>query len=175
MQKILVIVDMQNDFIDGPLGSKEAAAIVPNVVKKIEEFEGRVIFTRDTHYENYLETQEGKNLPIVHCIKGTEGWMLHPQIERLRKDEPIDKSAFGSIELGQILRSLDEENKVNRVVLIGVCTDICVISNAMIIKSFLPDAEIAVDASCCAGSNKENNTIALRAMELCQIKIEHKS
>lgn len=101
--------------------------------------------------------------------------MLHPQIERLRKDEPIDKSAFGSIELGQILRSLDEENKVNRVVLIGVCTDICVISNAMIIKSFLPDAEIAVDASCCAGSNKENNTIALRAMELCQIKIEHKS
>ncbi len=174
MQDILIVIDMQNDFISGPLGSEEAASIVPNVIKKIEGFKGGVMFTRDTHHENYLQTQEGKNLPIVHCIKGTEGWELHPQIEKLRKCEPIDKPTFGSIELGQILKSLDKENKIRKIVLIGVCTDICVISNAMIIKSSLPDAEIIVDASCCASSSKENHLTALKAMELCQIKIENK-
>ena len=174
MQDILIVIDMQNDFINGPLGSADAVAVVPKVAKKIEEFKGGVMFTRDTHHEDYLETQEGKDLPVVHCIEGTEGWKLHPQIEKLRKCEPVNKTTFGSIELGEILKSLDQKNKIRKVVLIGVCTDICVISNAMIIKSFLPEAEVSVDASCCAGSSRENHLTALQAMELCQIKIEHK-
>ncbi len=175
MQDILIVVDMQNDFINGPLGSAEAASIVPKVAKKIEEFKGGVMFTRDTHHKNYLETQEGKNLPVVHCIEGTEGWKLHPQIEKLRKCEPVNKNIFGSIELGEILRSLDQKNKIRKIVLIGVCTDICVISNAMIIKSFLPETEVSVDASCCAGSSRENHLTALQAMEVCQIKIENRT
>ena len=174
MQDILIVIDMQNDFINGPLGSADAVAIVPKVAKKIEEFKGGVMFTRDTHHKDYLETQEGKNLPVVHCVEGTEGWKLHPQIEKLRKCEPVNKTAFGSIELGEILKSLDQKNKIRKVVLIGVCTDICVISNAMIIKSFLPETEVSVDASCCAGSSRENHLTALQAMELCQIKIENK-
>lgn len=174
MQDILIVIDMQNDFINGPLGSAEAVSIVPKVVKKIEEFKGGVMFTRDTHHKDYLETQEGKNLLVIHCIEGTEGWKLHPQIEKLRKCEPVNKTSFGSIELGEILKSLDQKNKIRKIVLIGVCTDICVISNAMIIKSFLPETEVSVDASCCAGSSRENHLTALQAMELCQIKIENK-
>lgn len=174
MQDILIVIDMQNDFITGPLGSADAAAVVPKAAKKIEEFKGGVMFTRDTHHKDYLETQEGKNLPVMHCIEGTEGWKLHPQIEKLRKCEPVDKTTFGSIELGEILKSLDQKNKIRKIVLIGVCTDICVIANAMIIKSFLPETEVSVDASCCAGSSRENHLTALRAMELCQIKIENK-
>lgn len=172
MSDLLIVVDMQNDFIDGALGTKEAVLIVPNVKKKIEEFRGRVIFTRDTHFENYLETQEGKNLPVKHCIKDTEGWQIRSELDALRKTEAVDKVTFGSSELGSKLVKLDEEEKIDSITIIGLCTDICVISNAMIAKAFLPEVPIIIDAKCCAGVSVETHENALKAMEVCQIKVE---
>ena len=172
MGKVLVVVDMQNDFIDGALGTKEAVSIVPAVKKKIEEFDGRVIFTRDTHEVNYLETQEGKNLPVEHCIRGTYGWEIRKELEELRKTEAIDKVTFGSSELGELLLKMDAEEKIEDLTFIGLCTDICVISNVMIAKAFLPEVPIIVDANCCAGVSVETHENALKAMEVCQIKIE---
>ncbi len=172
MSKLLIVVDMQNDFIDGALGTKEAIAIVPNVKKKIEEFDGRVIFTRDTHFDNYLETQEGKNLPVKHCIKGTEGWQIRSELDVLRKNDAIDKVTFGSAELGQKLLELDNEEKIDSITVVGLCTDICVISNVMIAKAFLPEVPIIVDANCCAGVSVETHENALKAMEVCQVKID---
>ena len=172
MGKVLVVVDMQNDFIDGALGTKEAVSIVPAVKKKIEEFDGRVIFTRDTHEVNYLETQEGKNLPVEHCIRGTYGWEIRKELEELRKTEAIDKVTFGSSELGGLLLKMDAEEKIEEVTFIGLCTDICVISNVMIAKAFLPEVPIIVDAKCCAGVSVESHENALNAMAVCQVKIE---
>ncbi|MGF0032711.1 cysteine hydrolase family protein [Bariatricus sp. SGI.154] len=172
---ILVVVDMQNDFIDGALGTKEAVTIVPKVVEKIRNFEGRVLYTRDTHEENYLETQEGKNLPVVHCVRGTKGWELNPEIEAVRKEEPIDKPTFGSAALGQVLKAQDEDLKkqgkkgIESVTFVGLCTDICVISNAMLVKAFLPEVPVIVDAACCAGVTPESHRNALEAMKMCQI------
>lgn len=174
---ILVVVDMQNDFIDGALGTKEAAAIVPNVAEKIRKFEGRILYTRDTHEENYMETQEGKNLPVKHCIRGTEGWELHPEIEALRREFPIDKPTFGSKELGQLLKAQDDDLKakgeegIESITFVGLCTDICVISNAMIAKAFLPEVPVIVDAKCCAGVTVESHNNALEAMKMCQIAV----
>ncbi len=168
---LLIVVDMQNDFIDGALGTKEAVAIVDNVKKKIEAFEGRVIFTRDTHFENYMETQEGKNLPVPHCIKGTPGWEIRKELDELRTTEAIDKVTFGSKELGPILLKLNEEEAITSITLVGLCTDICVISNAFIAKAFLPEVPITVDANCCAGVSPESHENALNAMEVCQIKV----
>lgn len=170
MQDILVVIDMQNDFISGTLGSREAAAIVPLVVSKIKKFKGHIIFTRDTHMPNYLQTHEGQMLPTEHCIKGSRGWELVPEIFELAEDI-IDKSSFGSIDLGEKLKRANEEEQVSSVTIIGVCTDICVISNAMIIQAFLPEAEIIIDASCCAGSTLEAHENALNAMKRCQIII----
>lgn len=172
MRDVLLVVDMQNDFIDGTLGTKEAVSIVPNVKKKIEEFNGIVLFTRDTHFENYLETQEGKNLPVEHCIKGSKGWEIREELEQLRKTEAIDKVTFGSSELGMILRKLNEEEAIGSITVIGLCTDICVISNVMIAKAFLPEVPIIVDAKCCAGVSVETHENALSAMEVCQVKVE---
>ena len=172
MGKVLVVVDMQNDFIDGALGTKEAVSIVPAVKKKIEEFDGRVIFTRDTHEVNYLETQEGKNLPVEHCIRGTYGWEIRKELEELRKTEAIDKVTFGSSELGELLLKMDAEEKIEDLTFIGLCTDICVISNVMIAKAFLPEVPITVDAKCCAGVSVESHENALSAMAVCQVKIE---
>lgn len=172
MGKVLVVVDMQNDFIDGALGTKEAVSIVPAVKKKIEEFDGRVIFTRDTHEVNYLETQEGKNLPVEHCIRGTYGWEIRKELEELRKTEAIDKVTFGSSELGELLLKMDAEEKIEDLTFIGLCTDICVISNVMIAKAFLPEVPITVDAKCCAGVSVESHENALNAMAVCQVKIE---
>lgn len=170
--KFLIVVDMQNDFIDGALGTKEAVAIVPAVKAKIESFDGRVIFTRDTHEADYLSTQEGKNLPVEHCIKGTDGWQICPELDALRREEPVDKPTFGSVALGQLLKAYDTyEEKIESVTLIGLCTDICVISNAMIIKAYLPETPIFVDAACCAGVTPESHERALDAMAVCQIKI----
>ena len=167
--KILVVVDMQNDFIDGALGTKEAIAIVPNVVEKIKNFDGdKIIFTRDTHEENYMETQEGKNLPVPHCIRGTNGWELNPEIEALRKEEAVDKPSFGSMELASYLKELDG---VESIEFVGLCTDICVISNVMITKAALPEVPVIVDASCCAGVTPESHKNALEAMKMCQVKI----
>lgn len=193
--KVLIAVDMQNDFIDGALGTPEAQAIVVPVEKKIREFDGLVILTRDTHQENYLTTQEGRNLPVEHCIQGTDGWEISPAVmeaaraqarmqdEVLEDDteeaavelefEPVifDKPAFGSMELGIALAKCNEEEPVESVELVGLCTDICVISNAMIVKASLPEVPVFVDASCCAGVTPESHQRALAAMEACQIRI----
>ncbi len=173
MQDILIVVDMQNDFIDGALGTAEAVAIVPKVADKIRDFSGRVIFTRDTHGEDYMDTQEGKNLPVPHCIKGTEGWQISPMLQELCKEDPIDKVTFGSESLASILKKANEENSIGSITLIGLCTDICVISNALLIKAFLPEVPMVVDASCCAGVTPESHRNALAAMKTCQIKIEN--
>ncbi len=172
IMKILVVVDMQNDFIDGALGTKEAVAIVPAVKEKIENFDGRVLFTRDTHEADYLSTQEGANLPVEHCIKGTEGWQIRAELDALRKEEPIDKPTFGSVAIGQLLKAYDTyEEKIESITFIGLCTDICVISNAMIAKAYLPETPIYVDAACCAGVTPESHERALDAMAVCQIKV----
>lgn len=171
MQNVLVVVDMQNDFIDGALGTPEAVAIVPNVKKKIEEFKGTVIFTRDTHESNYLDTQEGRNLPVPHCIRGTVGWEIRAELDELRKTTPIDKVTFGSSELGGVLCALNDENEIGSITFVGLCTDICVISNVMIAKAFLPEVPVIVDAKCCAGVSVDSHENALRAMEVCQVKV----
>lgn len=168
---VLLVVDMQNDFIDGALGTKEAVAIVPKVIDKIKGFQGKVIATRDTHFENYLETQEGKKLPVAHCIKGTNGWQIQKEIEALLPEEPIDKLTFGSMELGERLCQMAETEPIETVTLIGLCTDICVISNAMIVKACLPEVLVQVDASCCAGVTPESHHQSLQAMKMCQIEI----
>lgn len=173
MQKILVVVDMQNDFIDGALGTKEAVSIISTVEEKIKKFEGRVIFTRDTHEENYMDTQEGRNLPIPHCIRGTKGWEITARLMALCKEEPIDKVTFGSVDLGNILKEADSKEKIESITFIGLCTDICVISNVMIVKAFLPEVKIKVDASCCAGVTLESHRNALEAMRMCQVEIEN--
>ena len=173
MQKILVVVDMQNDFIDGSLGTKEAVEIVPSVKEKIENFNGRVIFTRDTHFDNYLETQEGTFLPVKHCIKDTVGWQIRPELDALRVSEAVDKPTFGSVMLGKELVEENEKEPIESVTLIGLCTDICVISNALLIKAFLPEVPIIVDAKCCAGVTPDSHKNALNAMKACQIKIEN--
>ena len=168
MQKVLVVVDMQNDFIDGALGTKEAVAIVPGVKEKIENFDGVVLFTRDTHETNYLDTQEGKKLPVPHCIRDTEGWQIRSELDALRKTEPIDKETFGSTDLA----AMNEDNEIESITFVGLCTDICVISNALLAKASLPEVPIIVDAKCCAGVTPESHENALKAMELCQIQID---
>ncbi len=171
--KYLIVVDMQNDFIDGALGTAEAVAIVPKVKEKIETFDGKVLFTRDTHFENYMETQEGKNLPVPHCIKGTDGWQIRAELDALRTTEPIDKVVFGSSELAKLLVEEDKKDSIESITFIGLCTDICVISNAFTVKSFLPEVPLIVDASCCAGVTPESHRTALASMKTCQIKVEN--
>ncbi len=167
--KVLIVVDMQNDFIDGALGSKDAEAIVGNVLEKIESFEGEVIFTRDTHGENYLQTQEGRKLPVKHCLENTDGWQLHRSINELAKGKTIiDKPSFGSLTLPRYLKGQGTPDIIE---LVGLCTDICVISNAMILKAAFPEAEIRVISQCCAGTTVENHLNALKAMECCQIEV----
>ena len=169
---ILVVVDMQNDFIDGALGTPEAVAIVPKVMVKMMNFDGLVLATRDTHGEDYLETQEGKHLPVKHCIKGTHGWEIKEEIQQLLISQPIDKPTFGSEALGKVLKDLNNDvEPIDSITLVGLCTDICVISNAMLLKAFLPEVPIQVDASCCAGVTPESHERALEAMKACQIEI----
>lgn len=170
--KVLVVVDMQRDFIDGALGTAEAVAILPRVSAKIERFDGLVLFTRDTHGADYFETQEGRNLPVAHCIRDTAGWEIHPALAEFLEEPPIDKETFGSTALGEALCVLDEESGVDSVELIGLCTDICVISNALLVKAFLPEVPVSVDASCCAGVTPESHRTALSAMRACQIIVE---
>ncbi len=168
---VLVVIDMQKDFIDGALGTKEAQDIVPRVVEKIENFDGRVIATRDTHGKNYLQTAEGKKLPVLHCVQGTDGWQLHPDIAALISRKPIDKPTFGSTELAQLLVKYHSDHTIDSITLVGLCTDICIISNALLLKAFLPEVPICVDASCCAGVTPESHETALRAMEMCHIEV----
>lgn len=175
MKKVLVVVDMQNDFIDGALGTQEAQAIVDNVVKKINEFDGSVAFTQDTHNEEYLNTQEGSILPVPHCIFGTTGWRLNDKVAEAinAKAEVFVKYTFGSTTLGSWLAWTDSIEPLDEVVLIGLCTDICVISNALLIKAFLPEVKVTVDAACCAGVMPQSHENALRAMQMCQVNIEN--
>ena len=170
MQDILIVVDMQNDFISGSLGTSEAQAITPNVLRLIKDFDGKIIFTKDTHEANYLYTKEGKNLPVAHCIKGTQGWEIEKSLLPYTK-EIIEKPTFGSLELVKRLQDLDREEKINTITFVGLCTDICVISNVLLTKSAFLEAEIIVDASCCAGVSPQSHKNALEAMKMCQIKI----
>lgn len=168
--KLLIVVDMQKDFIDGALGTAEAVKIVPAVQAEIEAARRsgtQVVFTRDTHFDNYMQTQEGKNLPVPHCIKGTEGWHIDSALDTA--DSVIfDKSGFGSVELVEYVSSL---NNLEEAELIGLCTDICVITNAMMLKGALPELPLVVNSSCCAGVTPESHQNALDAMKLCQIRV----
>lgn len=166
--KILVVVDMQNDFIDGALGTPEAVSIVPYVKEVIESFDGKVLFTRDTHFADYMDTQEGKNLPVPHCVKDTEGWQIRKELDALRKTPAIDKITFGSKDLVEILK---EEPSVESITFVGLCTDICVISNVMLTKAFFPEIPLIVDAKACAGVTPESHQNALAAMKMCQVRI----
>lgn len=167
--KFLIVVDMQVDFITGSLGSSHAQAIVPNVVNKVLNYDGIVIFTRDTHFDGYLSTQEGTNLPIEHCIKGTVGWEICNELKPFAH-KVVDKITFGSEDLPNIIKSYGQE--VEEIELCGLCTDICVISNAMILKAFFPEALISVDEKCCAGVSKESHIVAINAMKAVQIKVK---
>lgn len=173
MKKILVVVDMQKDFVDGALGTAEAVAIVPNVVKKINEFDGDIFVTYDTHFENYMDTSEGKNLPVPHCIKGTDGWKLDSYVyEALSKKEytEVEKLTFGSTALPELIKNQVGEEEFT-IELIGLCTDICVVSNALIFKANFPEIDIMVDKTCCAGVTPASHDAALTTMQMCQIKI----
>lgn len=170
MKNILVVIDMQNDFITGSLGTKEAEDIVKNIVDKISEYE-HIYATRDTHYANYLDTNEGKNLPVLHCIKGSEGWQIQKDVAKaLGNCTIIDKPSFGSIELAEAL--LEESKKDDiKILLVGLCTDICVVSNALMLKAYMPEVEVSVSKSCCAGVTNDSHNAALQTMQMCQINI----
>ncbi len=173
--KVLVVVDMQNDFIDGSLGTKEAQEILPQVAEKVRGFDGRIVFTRDTHEEDYLHTQEGRKLPVKHCIRNTDGWQIHETLQPFCSGQPVNKATFGSVELGKQMAAWNQEEPITSIELVGLCTDICVISNALLLKAFLPETEIVVDAACCAGVTPESHERALAAMEACQIAVKRKS
>ena len=166
--KYLIVVDMQVDFITGTLGSELATAIVPNVVEKVKRFDGKIIFTRDTHFENYMNTQEGKKLPVPHCIKDSDGWQICDELKPYA-ETVVDKLTFGSIELPRLIESFGEP--IEKIEVCGLCTDICVISNAIVLKAAFPEVPIAVDSSCSAGVSVESHNTALNAMRAVQIEI----
>lgn len=173
MAKLLIVVDMQNDFITGSLGTDEAVGILPNVIEKIKGFEGDLFFTKDTHHENYLTTSEGLNLPVEHCIKGTFGWMLAPSIEMLLGEKEcvvVEKPTFGSVKMAEYIAQTYKGEELY-IELVGLCTDICVVSNALLLKAYFPEARIVVDQACCAGVTPESHNTALKAMAACQIEI----
>ena len=171
MKKILIVVDMQKDFVDGALGTEEAQAIVGNVVKKKNNFCGDIFVTYDTHCENYMETMEGKNLPVKHCIKDTPGWELDLRVKNAlegKKYTAVEKPTFGSAMLPEIIRDRYNINETE-IELIGLCTDICVISNALMLKAHFPEMKITVDESCCAGVTPDKHNAAIEVMRSCQL------
>ncbi len=172
MKKVLIVVDMQNDFIDGALGTKEAQAIVPNVVDKIKNWEGDIIITQDTHKENYLETREGKYLPVEHCIRGTKGWELNAEVKEALDAKNayksyVEKNSFGEIVVAEkcFMQNYDY------IEFIGLCSEICVINNLLLVKALCPEVDVAVDASCCAGATPDGHEAALLVAKSCQVKI----
>lgn len=171
MKKVLIIVDMQNDFVSGSLGTVEAKEIVPGVVEKVKdakEEETDIIFTRDTHTEEYLHTQEGKHLPVLHCVKGSEGWEIIDCLKPYANDtRVIDKPSFGSLKLAALVA----DKGYTDVEIVGLCTDICVVSNALLIKAAAPEARVRVDSSCCAGVTPESHKAALKTMKMCQVEV----
>ena len=167
---------MQKDFINGSLGTKEAQAILSGVVVKVKNYDGKVIFTRDTHTSDYLNTQEGKNLPVKHCIMGEEGWYLDEQLGEIVDQSDCrvyNKPTFGSVELASDLEKENSSEPIEEIELCGLCTDICVISNALLFKAFMPETPISVDAACCAGVTPESHRNALEAMKMCQIIVKN--
>lgn len=170
MKELLAVIDMQNDFINGALGTAEALSIVQNVCGKIRSFKGDVVCTRDTHSENYNNTLEGKNLPVVHCVKDSNGWQINSDVYKAASEKNaviIDKPSFGSIELAEFAKNGGYE----KITLIGLCTDICVISNALLLKAYLPEIPVAVIKNLCAGVTEKSHENAISAMKMCQIEI----
>ncbi len=175
---VLVVIDMQHDFVDGALGSSEAKAIVDNVRQKIASFDGPIIFTRDTHTTNYLESQEGQHLPVPHCVKDTAGWQIMDGLVEAAEERNtihphmiIDKPNFGSFELVTRLQGMHTAEPLESITLVGLCTDICVVSNAILLKAGLPEVPIHVDPNCCAGVTEESHEAALLTMRQCQIEV----
>ena len=180
--KVLVVVDMQNDFIDGSLGTAEAVSIVGNVVERVKNSKGELIlFTQDTHQENYLDTPEGKKLPVIHCVEGTYGWRTNDEISgawRANSDtikvpelpeNTFTKPVFGSVDLVAFLKAREDE--IEEIEILGICTDICVVSNAIMIKNTMPDIKISVNTACCAGVTPQSHMEAINTMRMCQIDI----
>ena len=181
--KVLVVIDMQNDFVDGALGTPEAQAIVDKVVTRVANSQNELIlFTRDTHGDDYLTTPEGKKLPVLHCIKGTDGWQVNSKImtawrankntiiEPTLQDNSIDKPVFGSVDLVEFLKA--RKDQIEQIELLGVCTDICVVSNAIMIKNTMPEVKLTVNSSCCAGVTPKTHAEALSVMTMCQVDVE---
>ncbi len=172
--KYLIVIDMQNDFVDGALGTSEAQAIADAVVEEAKSFEGTVAFTLDTHGEDYLSSQEGANLPVPHCIKGTPGWQLIPALDSVtheRNARIFEKPTFGSTDLAAWLQAENATNPIESIELVGVCTDICVVSNALLIKAVLPEVPLVVDAALCAGVTPAAHEAALATMRSCQVQV----
>ena len=173
MKTFLIVVDMQTDFVDGALGTAEAVAILPRVAEKIRTFDGDIFVTYDTHFENYMDTAEGRQLPVPHCMRGTAGWELHPAVAAVlegRAYTPVEKVTFGSVDLPYLIRKAAGDEPFS-IELIGLCTDICVVSNALLLKANFPEMDIAVDATCCAGVTPATHQAALDTMRCCQIRI----
>ena len=172
MRKLLIVIDMQNDFIDAALGTEEAVSIVEAVKDKIRTCPAEDIYaTMDTHGENYMDTQEGKNLPVKHCIRETEGWQIRPDIAELLTGAHIyEKPTFGSTALAADLKALSDKEEIE-IELVGLCTDICVVSNALLLKAYMPEVKISVDAACCAGVTPDKHLAALETMQSCQIHV----
>lgn len=173
MKRILVVVDMQNDFVDGALGTKEAVGIVENVVDKIGNFDGKIFATLDTHQNNYMETSEGKKLPVPHCIRMTYGWLLNEEVRKALDNKDykiIEKKTFGSTRLVDEICGIKGEDDME-IEFVGLCTDICVVSNALLLKAYFPEARMTVDAGCCAGVTPESHKAALETMKMCQIDV----
>ena len=173
MKRFLVVVDMQKDFVDGALGSAEAVGIVGNVVEKIKSYDKKdVVATKDTHQENYMDTQEGKNLPVVHCVEGTDGWEFDKEVAKaLDGVKVFNKPTFGSLDLAKAMKAIADKEDIE-IELIGLCTDICVVSNALLLKATMPEVKISVDSACCAGVTVEKHLAALETMRSCQIDVK---
>lgn len=179
--KVLVVVDVQNDFITGALGTDAAQVALPTIRKRMEAFlqeekeeQKLVVFTQDTHDADYLQTQEGHMLPVVHCVRGSEGWKIPDEIRRLSSDSPVfEKPTFGSETLAEYLQQVNQADPITSIELLGFCTDICVISNALLLKAALPEVPISVTADCCAGVTPDSHEAALRVMQSCQIEVKN--
>ena len=173
MKHILIVVDMQKDFVDGALGTKEAQVIAPRVARKIRGHDGPIFVTYDTHSESYMNTNEGSHLPVPHCIQGTEGWELDKQVAAAlegRVYTPVEKRTFGSVDLPGVVEMI-ADGEAFELELVGLCTDICVVSNALLLKAYFPETEIYVDPACCAGVTPETHEAALKTMAMCQIQL----
>ena len=173
MKHVLIVVDIQKDFVDGALGTAEAVAMIPNAVKKIREFDGEIFVTYDTHFEDYMNTAEGGKLPVPHCIKGTDGWELDKNIAAALEGKDftsVEKLTFGSVDLPALVSEAVGEEDFD-ITLIGLCTDICVVSNALILKASFPEKEVYVYSSACAGVTVDSHEAALTTMKMCQINV----